>query len=151
MRIYKPETAVLITPIGVGMGDGEWDAAQMIDSAKFGDVLGSVWKIGAKGRDDLQVFRDPNTVNYAQTIGDRLTDMGMVAMGDERGVINHQKMQFSSGLEVTITDRKMQRRLGVNSGIGVMSLKNVREPEVRCPLILGQNGEAREISRGGNV
>ena len=43
--MYKPKTAVLITPIGVGMGDGEWDVVIVVDIARFGDVLGFFWEL----------------------------------------------------------------------------------------------------------
>ena len=81
----------------------------------------------------------------AQTIGDRLMEMGLLAMGDERGAISHQQMQYSSGLEVTISNCQNQKRLSANSGVGVLSLKNVRELGAKWPLVMGRNGEARGL------
>ena len=66
------------------MEDGEWDVMKMVDITRFGDVIGSVWQIGVEGRADLQAFHDPTTAIFEQTIGGRLTEMGFIAMGDER-------------------------------------------------------------------
>ena len=55
-------------------------------------------------------------------------------------------MQFSRGLEVTIANRQIRKRLSVNSGVGVLSLQNVLDPETIWPLEMCPDGSVREIS-----
>ena len=67
-------------------------------------------------------------------------------MGDERGVATHQLMQLSDGLEVTITNVHHQKYLSVNSGVGMMSLHNVKNSPAEWPLVLTREGDSRKIS-----
>ena len=108
--------------------------------------MGSTWQIGAEGRQPLRISGGPDTAIYEKTLGERYSECSLIAMGGERGVISHPKMQFIRGLEVTITDQKMQKRLSANSGVGVLSSQKVRDPETKWPLAMCQDGSAREIS-----
>ena len=40
VKIYNPETAVLMTPIGVEVDPELWDQYGLVGSTKFGDVVG---------------------------------------------------------------------------------------------------------------
>ena len=46
---YKPERAVLMVLYGVDITGHEWQVTGAVDSAKYGDVLGLLWKIGIMG------------------------------------------------------------------------------------------------------
>ena len=81
-----------------------------------------------------------------KTIGGRYSECGLLVEGDARGVVNHHPIQFIRVLEVTVTDQTHQKRLSINSSVGVLIIHNVRTPDVKWPLVLGRNGDAREIS-----
>ena len=147
-----PKQAVLIAPLGVDLSAHEWDYLQMVDSTVFGDVMGSIWQIAiwesVKGPRP-RMFDGPETTQYAKTLGGRYRECGIMVAGDGRGVISHQAAQYSRGLEVIIADSKRQRRLSINSCIGMLSVKEVRMPEIKWPLVLGQEDNVREISIRG--
>ena len=65
--------------------------------------------------------------------------------GDGRGVVENRAVQFSCGVEVIVSDRSADKRLSVNSCVGVLSLQNVREQTAKWPLVEGRNGEIREV------
>ena len=104
----------------------------------------SIWKIGVIGKTTLQMFGGPLATTVATTIGDRYSEFGMLAVGDERGIINRHAIQFSRGLEVTITNQKRETRLSINSSIGMMSLQSIRRNELPWPLVVGADGNSRE-------
>ena len=47
---------------------------------------------------------------------------------------------------MTVNDQKRQKRLSINSSVGVLSLHNVRPPEAKWPSVLGVDDGVREIS-----
>ena len=100
------------------------------------------------GLPDMKNLTNAEHNPYAKTIGDRYTECGMMAVGDERGVISHCPTQFSTGQEVVITDQLRHRRLSFNSGIGVMRLQNVRKYDEHWPLAVSTDGDPREVSWG---
>ena len=150
-RLHRPKYAVLSTPLGVDMSDGQYDCMRRIDSTMYGEILGSIWKVGVLGKDALEMFGGPSVMHFAKTMGCRYSECGLLAVCDGRGIIQHQPMQFSRGLEVAITDEKRQKRYSANSGVGVLILQTVRSPGPKWPLVVGAGGEVREISTTENA
>ena len=143
---YKPKYAVLIDPVGVEVNDGMCDCAKLIDSTIFSDILGSAWQVCVWGKTTLEMFDGPQSAQYAKTLEGRYSERGLSIAWGGRGMIHHPSMQFSRGLEVVIDDQKWQKRLGFNSGIGMMSRQSARKPEINWPLVICQDGEV-----GGNL
>ena len=144
-----PKHAVLMAPLGVEVSAHEWDYLQLIDSTLFGDVMGSIWQIMIWGKikgKRPRMFDGPETTQYAKTLGGRYRECGIMTAGDERGIISHQAVQYSRGLEVIISDQQWQKRLSINSCVGMLSLKEVRMPEIKWPLVLDRDDNIREIS-----
>ena len=137
-NIYKHQVAVLLSPYGVGMGDCQWGV--------FGIADGPLWQVGVIGSQHLDMLAGQNRTRYAKTLGDSYMDLGLIEVGVERGAIDNQKLQFSAGMEVVITDHRHDRRLSVNSCVGILSLQSVRKPMTRWPLAEGTDGKRREIS-----
>ena len=63
VKIYKPQKAVLIAPYGVGVGDCAWDVFGIADSTRYGDVMGSLWKIGVIGIKNLAMLTGPSILD----------------------------------------------------------------------------------------
>ena len=61
-------------------------------------------------------------------------------------MLDNRQLQFSSGIEVAIAGRHHERRLSVNSCVGILSLQTVRKPITKWPLVEGRDGAIREIS-----
>ena len=55
--LHNPIMAVLITPFGVRMEGSVWDSWITVDSAQYGDILGSVWQVGVRGKGELKFFQ----------------------------------------------------------------------------------------------
>ena len=66
------------------MGDCEWDVFGIVDSKRYGDVMGSLWQIGAIGVSNLEMIDVPSHTKYARTLGDCYLDWGLVAVSDSR-------------------------------------------------------------------
>ena len=145
-RAYIPKYSVLMAPMGVDMSAGEWDLFMTIDSTLFGDLMGSVWQIGMYGISKMSMKENQEYTPFVKTLGGRYAECGLLPAGDDRGIVAHQAIQFSRGLEVFITNEKRQKRLSVNSSIGLLSLQNVRKPETGWPLVISNSGDIREIS-----
>ena len=128
------------------MSDCTWGCVEVVGSTLFGDVLGSVWQVGVIGTSKLRMFDGPSFAHVAKTLGERYSERGLSAAGDARGAVNRHSTHPSSGLEVTAADQMHQKSLSINSSVGVLSIQNVRTPEVKWPLVLGKAGEVREIS-----
>ena len=118
----------------------------MVDSTVYGDVMGSVWQIGVIGATTLKMFDGPSNTTVAATVGDKYYECGIMAVGDQRGMIDHQSVQFSRGLEVAIMNQEWEKRLSANSSIRVLSLQGIRENKVKRPLVIGTDNEPREPS-----
>lgn len=142
---YKPDREVLMVPYGVDMSDHEWQVVGIVDSAKYGDVLGSLWQIGVMGANRVTALEGPYYTEYAKTIGERYAECGILPTGDERGLIENRSLQISSGVEVAISTRNRGNRLSVNSCVGILSVQTVKNPVVRWPLVESRGGEIREI------
>ena len=128
------------------MIDCRWEFLQLVDSTVFGDGMGSVRHIGAIGPTILKMFDGPISTTAAATIGGRYYECGISGSCDERGIINRPEIQFSRGLEVTITNPKWEQRLSVNSSVGVLSLQGIRDNETKWPLVMSTDGTIREPS-----
>ena len=72
-------------------------------------------KVGAIGDKGLRMSDGPAASPYAKTIGDRYYGCGLLASGDERGVVSTKSPHESTGLEVTITNACGQVRMSVDS------------------------------------
>ena len=145
VELYKPGSAILITPIGVEHDSSRWERYGLVDSTRFGDVIGSLWRIGAIGFPSLKVLAGPLFTEYARTIGDRYLECGIHAVGDPRGIVENHALQYSSGVEVKIRSLNGDVRLSLNSCIGVLSLADVRNQNPKWPQIWGMLGESREV------
>ena len=119
----------------------------MIDSARFGDVIGSLWQIGIIGLPTLKILAGPLHTGYAKTIGGRYLECGTHAVGDLRGIIDTHPLQFSDGMEVKIRPVVGEGRLSLKSCIGVLSLADVKETNPKWPQVWGMDGEIREVHR----
>ena len=124
------------------------DGFTQVDSTKFGDVLGSIWQVGLIGLVRMKSLTNMEHTPYAKTVGDRYTECGMTAVRDERGIISHCAMQFSSAQEVVITDQRRHRRLSVKSGVGMWSFLEVMKYEEKWPMVVSTDGDSREVSWG---
>ena len=125
-----------------------WGYFAAVDSTRFGDLMSSLWQVGVMGVANLFALErcaHAGFVPFARTLADSYADMGLLPVGDPRGVIGNRAVQFSSGLEVIIYNHEIGRRLSLNSCVGVLSLQNVREPKISWPRIEGRDGEIREI------
>ena len=131
ITLYQPRIAVMIAPLGVAMEEGYWDVYGQVDSTLFGDVMGSVWQVCIQGASKVGSLKQMEHTPYAETVGDRYLECGMVAVGEERGIISHCPMQFSSGQEFAITNVNRKRRLIKNSGVSMVSLHKVRNYELK--------------------
>ena len=96
-RMYKPKYAVLMTPLCADMSDCTCDCVQLVDSTLFGDILWSVWKVGAFGISMIRISDGHNFAQVSKTVGGRYNECGLLAAGDERGVVNHHAIRFSRG------------------------------------------------------
>lgn len=142
----RPRYAVLITPLGANLTAQARGHLQLMGSTLFGDILGSVWQIATLKTSRLRMFGGPGATKYAKTLGWRYAEFGRLAAGDGGGMITHQAIQFSRGLDVITTDQKWPKRLSINSSVGIPSLENVRGPDVQLPLVLGRDDTIRDIS-----
>ena len=145
-RLCRPKYAVSVAPLGVDMSDGQYDCMQMVGSALFGDILGSVWKIGVWGwgKNALRMPDGPGATQFAKRWGGwggRYSECCILAARDERGVIHHRTMQFSGGLDVTITNEQRRGRFSVDSGVGLLGPQITRNPDPMWPLVVGADGE----------
>ena len=98
------------------------------------------------GEPSGNVSRAKTHTMYAKTFGDSYIDLGLIADGDSRGMIDNRKLEFSYGMEVSITDPQNERRTSVNSCVGILSFQTVRKPIAKCPAVEGIGGARREIS-----
>ena len=112
-----------MTPYGVRMGEKEWQISRVIDSAQYGDVVGSLWQVGVIGSSHLKALDGPENTKYAKTLVERYGECGILPSWDERGVIENRGVQFSSGLEVVVSNPMSGKRLSVNSCVFILSLK----------------------------
>ena len=135
--LYKPKVAVLMTPVGVEVDIERWGQFGLVDSARFGDVLGSMRQIGIIGLPTLKLLAGPLHTEYAKTIGDRYLDCGMHAVGDPRWIVDTHALQFSSGMEVGIRPAHGDIKLSLNSCIGVLCLADVKENNPKWPQVWG--------------
>ena len=121
----------MITPFGVDAGHEEGNYSIILDSARFGDILSSLWTVSIVGKSRMYGLEKTKFIKFAKTLGESYHECGLLPEGDRRGVIENRPAQFSSGIEVVICERSAGRRLSVNSCIGILSLRNVRESLVQ--------------------
>ena len=115
-----------MAPLVVNVSDCTWDCMQVVVSTLFGVVIGSAGKVGAIGTAKLRMFGGPCFAQVAKTIGDRCSELGLCADGDALGVESHLPIEFASGLEATSTSHPHQKRLSIDSSVGVLIIQNVR-------------------------
>ena len=67
----QPETALSMAPLGIEVSAREREFAQMVGSALFGDILGSIWQIAIWNRGKWnrpRMFDGPETTQYTKTL-----------------------------------------------------------------------------------
>lgn len=105
-----------------------------------------MWQVGIIGTNHVKMIDGMQNNAYAKTIGGRYLGCGIIAIGDDRGMVENRQLQFCNGMEVAITHQKGEQRLSVNSFVGILSLQTVRGPAIRWPLVEGTLGVQREVS-----
>ena len=129
------------------MNESKWQILKVVAIAKYGDVMSSLWQVGVIGIDELKSLGNPGHTRYATTLGDRYRDCGILLLGDPRGLIENRSVQHSSGLEVIICKAKDEKRLGVNSCIGMLRLQGILQHALPWPSVVCRNGDSRDIGR----
>ena len=68
---YKPKMAVLMAPYGLGKKGDDRQTLRVVDSTRYGDVMGSLWKVGVIGSFHLKSMDGPDHNSHAKTLGGR--------------------------------------------------------------------------------
>ena len=58
-----------MAPYGVEMEDDDWKILRVVDSAQYGDVMGSLWHVGVIGSSRLKSLGGPDHTRYAKRLG----------------------------------------------------------------------------------